>query len=614
MPSRRLWTSRTPVGRARQGERVDADLAAGITEELRAFVAAAGHATRAADRPATSVTRAASRCAGRAWTTPSLRADLVERAIDGLRATDGACAWLTRGGDLGTTDADAAWFAAARAGFARHGLTLPAFVVVTRTAWVDLVSGEHRQWRRVRTRRRGGVSAHKRPGVHRLVGVHQLAVLLQRQPQRLGAVGALLLARGDLVDVPRGTVATEDAALLDDPEQPRGLVGLDAPALQPRVGHRQQPAQHQLGRGHLADAGPVDARADAVLGAPRGSSPRPPRTTSATTAAGRPRPGCAPGRSRRRRWPSCRSTVGPAASTRFSTRRWGTPVDDVVDRPVPAVDGAVVQLQLRERRGAAVLEHLQRVLVVGDREQRREVAHVLLEQVEDRVDPALAEPHPRPHALLLELLAAGVGGLLEQRDPGLLPQLLAEQVRRVGADRELDAADRLRGVPVRREVVRAHLGVQLGARAGGLRHDRLRGRPEPLGAVDVDDEVLTPRGQDLVAEQLVARVRADVRRAQVTVLEGRQDADHHHVGVDLAGLALGVVEAAAQVVLEAGDAARAEAARQHVDLEVELRELGLEVGLAIASSASALFSDGCPSSSTRLNSISIPVIGFSMSK
>ncbi len=49
-----------------------------------------------------------------------------------------------------------------------------------------------------------------------------------------------------------------------------------------------------------------------------------------------------------------------------------------------------------------------------------------------------------------------------------------------------------------------------------------------------------------------------------------------------------------------------EPARQHVDLEVELRQLGLEVGLAIASSASALFSAGCPSSSTRLNSISMP--------
>ena len=168
------------------------------------------------------------------------------------------------------------------------------------------------------------------------------------------------------------------------------------------------------------------------------------------------------------------ATVGPAGSTRFSTRRCGRAVDDVVDRPVPAVDRAVVQPQLGQRRRAARLEHVERVLVVDDREQRREVADVLLEQVEDRGDPALAEPHPRPDALRLQLLAAGVGGLLEQRHPGLAPQLAAEQERRVGAERELHAGDRLGGVPVGREVLGADLDVQLGAGAGRLRHDRVR--------------------------------------------------------------------------------------------------------------------------------------------
>jgi hypothetical protein len=93
-----------------------------------------------------------------------------------------------------------------------------------------------------------------------------------------------------------------------------------------------------------------------------------------------------------------------------------------------------VQAQLGSFGACRRLQHLEGVLVVGDRQQRREVADVLLEQVEDRVDPPLAEPHPRPHALGLELLAAGVGRLLEQRDPGLVPQLLAQQVRRVRAD------------------------------------------------------------------------------------------------------------------------------------------------------------------------------------
>ena len=49
-----------------------------------------------------------------------------------------------------------------------------------------------------------------------------------------------------------------------------------------------------------------------------------------------------------------------------------------------------------------------------------------------------------------------------------------------------------------------------------------------------------------------------------------------------------------------------ELARRDVDLDVELPELGLEVGSAIASSTAALASAGRPSSSVRLSSISRP--------
>ncbi len=80
-----------------------------------------------------------------------LRADLVERALDSLSVLAGACAWLSRQGELGLTDEDAAWFAAARAAFARHGADLEAFFVLNRTGWVDLVSDERRTWVRVRT-------------------------------------------------------------------------------------------------------------------------------------------------------------------------------------------------------------------------------------------------------------------------------------------------------------------------------------------------------------------------------------------------------------------------------------------------------------------------------
>lgn len=91
---------------------------------------------------------------------PSLRADLVERALDGLVALDGASAWVTRSGDLDLTDPDVAWFVAAGTGFGRHGLRLAAFPVLNRTGWVDLVSGEHHEWGRIRRRpRRSGPRA-----------------------------------------------------------------------------------------------------------------------------------------------------------------------------------------------------------------------------------------------------------------------------------------------------------------------------------------------------------------------------------------------------------------------------------------------------------------------
>ena len=129
-----------------------AELADAITHELRAFVTAAG------TRRALPTTVHVGQPAGEHVVLPEvddqgLRTDLVVRAIDGFAEIEGACGWVTRGGEVGTTDTDAAWFAAARSGFARHGLVLPAFAVVTRTAWLDLVSGEQRGWSRVRTRR-----------------------------------------------------------------------------------------------------------------------------------------------------------------------------------------------------------------------------------------------------------------------------------------------------------------------------------------------------------------------------------------------------------------------------------------------------------------------------
>jgi hypothetical protein len=84
-----------------------------------------------------------------------LRADLVERAIDGLdgRAGERPVPWLTRCGDLAPTDADFAWLSAAREGFGRHARELPGFFVITRHGWLNLANDDVIRWRRVRRAR-----------------------------------------------------------------------------------------------------------------------------------------------------------------------------------------------------------------------------------------------------------------------------------------------------------------------------------------------------------------------------------------------------------------------------------------------------------------------------
>lgn len=60
----------------------------------------------------------------------------------------GTSVWLTRPGSPSEEDDDHAWHAAARSAYASLGRTLGGFWVVTRTGWLDLVTGERRLWTR----------------------------------------------------------------------------------------------------------------------------------------------------------------------------------------------------------------------------------------------------------------------------------------------------------------------------------------------------------------------------------------------------------------------------------------------------------------------------------
>ncbi|WP_148045036.1 hypothetical protein [Nocardioides marmorisolisilvae] len=81
---------------------------------------------------------------------PGLRADLMERALDGLDLSRTPLPWLTRIGELAPGDVDLAWFAATREAYGRHSLDLPGFFVMTRYGWLDLATDELIRWSRVR--------------------------------------------------------------------------------------------------------------------------------------------------------------------------------------------------------------------------------------------------------------------------------------------------------------------------------------------------------------------------------------------------------------------------------------------------------------------------------
>lgn len=90
-----------------------------------------------------------------AWQDAGIRTELVARALAGLDEPvfERAIPWLTRTGELDVQDADLQWGAAAREGYARYGLDLPGFFVVTRRGWSNLLTGETHVWQRVRPAR-----------------------------------------------------------------------------------------------------------------------------------------------------------------------------------------------------------------------------------------------------------------------------------------------------------------------------------------------------------------------------------------------------------------------------------------------------------------------------
>jgi hypothetical protein len=82
-----------------------------------------------------------------------LRFDLVSALLDLCREEHGgapAYAWVVRPGVPTVHDTDLHWYAAAVRAFGAQGRTLRGFRAVTRSGWLDVVTGESRVWKRLR--------------------------------------------------------------------------------------------------------------------------------------------------------------------------------------------------------------------------------------------------------------------------------------------------------------------------------------------------------------------------------------------------------------------------------------------------------------------------------
>lgn len=116
--------------------------------------------------------------------------------------------------------------------------------------------------------------------------------------------------------------------------------------------------------------------------------------------------------------------------------------------------------------------------------------------------------------------------------------------------------------------------MELGAGARGLGSDRVGVGAQPVHAVQLDAQVLAPRGEDLVVEQPVAGVLRQRPLADVLLPQRGQDPDHDQMRADRAGAFLGVIERGTDLGLPGVRSALGQPAGRDVDLQIEAAQLG----------------------------------------
>ena len=254
-----------------------------------------------------------------------------------------------------------------------------------------------------------------------------------------------------------------------------------------------------------------------------------------------------------------------------------SPGRGIVDGPVPAPDRALVQPELVQDRSAGISAAGWRVADEG--QQRLVPPDALGEQLERAAaQPARAERRARwaaPQAAAVAVLDR----LLEQRDPGLLPEPAAEEGRRVAGRGQGRGGGQLGRVVDPGEVRRGDPQVQLERGVRPLEHDVFGGQLQRFFAGDPDEERAPVQPPQAAVQCPVAGRVGHHAQVNVGQAEGRQDADQRDPAVVCPGRGVGPGQELAELAGQRGERVSGQRHRRGVQLQVVPVELERDPGV-----------------------------------
>jgi hypothetical protein len=164
-----------------------------------------------------------------------------------------------------------------------------------------------------------------------------------------------------------------------------------------------------------------------------------------------------------------------------------------------------------------------------------------------------------------------------------VPQGLTEQKRCVGGHGHLHTGQRLGGIPVRGEVARNDLQMQLHRCGPGCGHNRVDHAMQSFWlssgqrhSLHIEVEILAPSGQDVLIEHGVARLGRHPPLVQMVWPQRRQSADHDQAHTEAPRRLIDRVQDGSEFVFKSQRLVSDQAPRRDVELNHVLANLNLK--------------------------------------